>query len=154
MHRLSPARYAPAVLSADLSLLQIGKLPQVVNSVQIADLHKPRTHALHDLSAGLEAPAPMCLPLEEVSGVKLVRPQLEEPTQLSWRRSGPEAKLLHQGCLFLVDQGTQLAVKVRKFRVLRNRVQRAVIPLVALVLPDVNYNLLSGSPVILGIQEV
>lgn len=86
--------------------------------------------------------------------MELVRPQLEEPTQLSRRRSGPKAKLLHQGCLFLVDQGTQLAVKVGKLRVLRNCVQRAMIAFVALVLPDVDYNCLLDSSVRLGIQEI
>lgn len=144
MHGLSPAWDAPAVLSADLPLLQIGKLPQMVYSVQIANLYKPRTHALHDFSASLEAPAPVRLPLEEIAGLKLVRPQLKKPAQLPRRCSGPEAELLHQGRLFLVNQGTQLAVKFRKIGVLRNCVQRAMVTFVALVLPDMNYKCLLG----------
>lgn len=139
MHGLSPAGYTPAVLSADLPLLQIGKLPQMVNGVQVADLYEPRTHALHDFSASLKAPAPVRLPLQEVAGMKLVGPQLKEPTQFSRRCGRPEAELLHQRRLFLVNQGTQLAVKFRKIGVLRDCIQRAMVTFVALVLPNVNY---------------
>lgn len=72
VHRLGPTRYAPAVLAADLPLLEVGKLPEVVHRVQIANLHKPSTNALHHLAAGLQAPTPVCLPLEQVSRVERV----------------------------------------------------------------------------------
>jgi len=45
MHRLAPSRHAPALLTARATLLQIRKLPQVVDSVEIADLDKPGSHA-------------------------------------------------------------------------------------------------------------
>lgn len=76
--------------------------------------------------------------------MKLVRPQLKEPAQFSRRCSGPEAELLHQRRLFLINQGTKFAVKFREIGMLRDCVQRAMIAFVALVLPDVNYKSLLG----------
>lgn len=146
MHGFSPARYAPAVLPAHFTLLQIGKLPQMVDSVQIAHLHEPRADALHDFSSGLEAPTPMRFPLEKVAGLKLIRPQLEEAAQLPRRRSGPEAEFLHQRRLLFVDQRPQLAVKVGEFGVLRNGVQGTMIARIALVLPDMDCDTMLGLP--------
>jgi len=69
VHRLAPPLDAPALLTADLALLQVGKLPQVVHRVQLADLYEPSAYALHDLPAGFQTAPPMCLPLKQVSRV-------------------------------------------------------------------------------------
>lgn len=144
MNSLSPSGYTPAILPANLSLFQVGELPQMVDGVQVAHLYEPGTHTLHNFSASLEAPTPMCLPLEQISGLKLVRPQLKETTQLSRRRGRPEAEFLHQRRLLFVDQGPELAVEVRKFGVLRDGIQGAMVTFVTLVLPDMDCNALLG----------
>lgn len=143
MHRLRPARYAPAILAACAPLLQVGELPQVVHSIEVADLHEPRAHALHHLPAGLQPPTPVCLPLEEVSGVQCVRSQFEKAAQLAGRGGGPETEFLHQGRLLLFDQRSELAVEFGVLGVLRDGVQGTVVAGVTLVLPDVDWALVS-----------
>jgi hypothetical protein len=138
VYRLCPSLNAPRLLTADLALLQIGKLPQVMHGVEIANLDEPCTHSLHDLPARLEASTPMRLPLQKITRVKGVRPKLKQTTEATWRSCRPERKLLHEGCAFTLDQGFQFLVKLGKLRVARNGVEGFVITRVALVLPDVN----------------
>ena len=66
---LSPAFLLPTQLAADLALLEVGELPEMVDGVEVADLDKPGTNALHDLAAGLEAAPPVGLPLKQVTRV-------------------------------------------------------------------------------------
>lgn len=80
----------------------------------------------------------MCLPLEEVAGLKFIRPQFEKAAQLSGRSSRPEAEFLHQRCFLFVDQRPEFAVEVGEFGVLRDGVQGAMVARIALVLPDVD----------------
>lgn len=96
MDRIRPAGYAPRILTTDLPLLQVGKLPEVVDRVKVADLHEPSPNALHHLAPSLQAPAPVGLPLEQIARAKCVGPELEDTAKVSGRCRGPEAKLLHQ----------------------------------------------------------
>lgn len=138
MHRLRPAGYAPRILATNLSLLQVGELPEMVYRVQVANLDEPGAHSFHHLAASLKTPAPMCLPLEEVARVESVGAKLEETTQLAGRCGGPEAELLHQRRLLVIDQSPKLAVKFGEFGVMRNGVQRAVVSTISLVFPNVD----------------
>ena len=69
MDRVSPTFYTPAHLPSCPSLLQVGKLPQVVYRVQLANLYEPSSHSFHDLPARFQALPPMRLPFEEIAGV-------------------------------------------------------------------------------------
>jgi hypothetical protein len=109
-----------------------------MDGVQISYLHEPGAHTFHDLLSGTETSAPVSLPLQEVARVQGVRTELKDSTKLARSSCGPEGELLHQRCLFRVDQGLELAIKLREVRVVLNGVQRCVITFVALVLPDVN----------------
>lgn len=139
MDGLRPALDAPALLATDLAFLQICKLPEVVYRVKVANLHEPGTHAFHDLTSGLEAPTPMCLPLEQITWVQRVRAELKEAAELAGRGGRPEGEFLHQGRVFRLDQAAQLAVEGGVFGVLGDRVQGGMVALVTLVLPNVNY---------------
>lgn len=138
VHRVGPALYAPALLTANLALLEVGKLPQVVHRVEVANLHKPRAHALHDLAPRLEPAPPVRLPLEQVAGVQRVRAQLKEAAEVARGRGGPEAELLHQRAVLVADERAQLLVELGVLGVVRDGVERGVVALVALVLPDVD----------------
>lgn len=72
MYGVRPAGDAPARLTASFPLLKVGELPQVMHRVQGAHLDEPRTHTLHDLAANLEAPTPVCLPLEQLTRVEFI----------------------------------------------------------------------------------
>lgn len=138
MHRLSPALDAPALLAADLALLQISKLPQVVHRVELSNLHEPGAHALHDLPPGLEAAPPVCLPLQQVAGVQRVRAEFEEAAQLARRSGRPEGKLLHERAALGVDERLQFGIKIGELGVVLDGVERGVVALISLVLPNVN----------------
>lgn len=72
MYRVAPALNRPALFSARSSLLQVGKLPEVMDCVELANLDKPGANTLHDLSSSLESPSPVGLPLQQVTGVESV----------------------------------------------------------------------------------
>jgi hypothetical protein len=95
MDRLAPSPDAPALLSTDLALLQIRKLPQVVHGIQLADLDEPGADAFHDLPPRFEASAPVGFPFEQVSWVQGVGAQLEDAAELAGGRGGPEGEFLH-----------------------------------------------------------
>lgn len=139
MHRLSPAFYAPALLTANLAFLQISKLPQMMHCVEVANLHKPRAHPFHHLTPRLETAPPVGLPLEQVAWVQRVRPQLEQATQFTWWGRGPEAEFLHERGALAMDEAAELLLEVRVFGVAGDRVQRGVETLVALVFPDMDW---------------
>ena len=138
MHRLAPAFDAPALLAADLALLKIGKLPQVVHRIQLADLYEPCSYPFHDFATGLEATPPVCLPFEQVSGMKRVGSKLKKSSKLAWRGCGPKRKLLHERCALGVDQVLELGVEFRKFGMVLDGIQRSVVALVSLVFPDMH----------------
>lgn len=123
MHCVSPALDAPALFSADLALLQVRKLPEVVHRVQLANLHEPGPDSLHDFSAGLEAPPPVCLPFEQVARVQSVRTKLEQAAQLAWRSGWPEGKLLHERGALSIDKALELCVELGEFGVVLDGVQ-------------------------------
>ena len=77
MNRITPALNAPGLLTPDLALLEVRKLPEVVHGVEIADLTEPSSDSLHNLSSRLQALAPVRLPLEKVAGVQSVGAQFE-----------------------------------------------------------------------------
>lgn len=138
VHRVSPTLDTPALLSSDLSLLQIGKLPEMMHRIQLTNLYKPRTDALHDLSTGLEPTPPMRLPFEQVARVQSVGAEFEEAAQRARGRGRPEGEFLHERGAFAVDQGLELLVEGGEVGVVLDVVQRAVVARVALVLPDVH----------------
>jgi len=45
VHSLAPARHTPALLPASSALFKVGKLPQVVDRVEISDLNEPSSDA-------------------------------------------------------------------------------------------------------------
>lgn len=68
--RLRPSFNAPRLLPANLALLQVRKLPQMMHRVQVSDLHEPCTDPFHHLAARLEAAAPVRFPLEQIARVE------------------------------------------------------------------------------------
>lgn len=72
MHCIAPALDRPALLSAGPSLLQVGKLPEVVDRVELSDLNEPGSNTFHDLPSSLEASSPVSLPLQQITGVESI----------------------------------------------------------------------------------
>lgn len=138
VHRLAPARHTPALLSARTSFFEIGELPQVVDGVEVSDLHEPGTHTLHDFFPGTQTSAPVCLPFQEVARVQGVGTELKDTAKLARSSRGPEGEFLHQRRLLRVDQRLELAVEFGEVGVVLNGVERSVVSFVTLVLPDVN----------------
>lgn len=145
-HRLvdsvAPALDGPALLTSLAAFLKVGKLPEVVDSVEIANLDEPGANALHNFTTSLEATAPVRLPLEQVARMQRVRSELKNTAELSGRSCGPERKLLHQRNVLTVNERVELAVKLGKAGIVRDGVSRVVVALVFLVFPDVNCDLL------------
>lgn len=123
MYRISPTFDTPALLSAKLTFLQIGKLPQVMHCVQLADLHEPCPHALHDLATCLESATPVRLPFQQIAWVKSVRPQFKDSTERAGRCGWPERELLHEGCALSSDKRLELFVEIGEFRVVLDGVE-------------------------------
>lgn len=110
---LAPSWYAPALLSPGAALLEVGELPQVVDFVESSYLNEPccgnvstrelashvephTSHSLHDFSSSSQTLLPVRLPFQEVARVQSVGSKLKDATQLSRRRSWPEAEFLHE----------------------------------------------------------
>lgn len=138
MYSVAPALDLPALLAATAALLQVCELPQVVDSVKVTNLDKPGTDTFHDLTAGLKASSPMCLPLEQVARVQCVGAQFKDAAQGSWRCCWPERELLHKRNVLGVDQALQFVVELRELRVVGDVVSRLVVTLVLLVFPNVD----------------
>ena len=138
VNRVGPSVDAPGFFATDLALLEVGKLPHVVHSVELTDLDEPRSDAFHDLTTRGQATSPVRLPLQQVSWVQGVRTKLEDATKTAGRGGWPEAELLHQGGALRGDKRLELAVKGREIRVLADFVERCMVSGVALVLPDVD----------------
>lgn len=117
---LRPAFDIPGLLTANLAFLQVRKLPQMMHSVQIADLDEPRTNSFHDFPARLEATAPMGLPLQQVSGMERIRSQLKDTAEAARRGRWPEGKLLHERGTLALNHSSQLAVELVVSGQLRN----------------------------------
>lgn len=139
MYSLSPSLNTPRLLTADLALLQVGELPEVVDSVQVANLHKPRTNAFHHLATGGKSPTPVGLPLQQVARVQGVRPELEQTTKTAGWGGWPERELLHEGGLLALDQAFELAIEISELGVFRDVVKGGMVAFVALVFPDMDY---------------
>jgi hypothetical protein len=139
VHGISPALDTPALLSPNFPLLQVGKLPEVVNGVQLSDLHEPSSNTLHDFTSRFETPAPVRLPFQQISWVQCVRAQLKNTTKLTGSRSWPEREFLHEGGSLGRYEGLEFGIKSRKVGLLGDGVKGGVISVVALVLPNVNY---------------
>ena len=141
MDSVAPALDGPALLATVSALFEVCELPKVVNGVEIANLDKPRTNSLHDLTTGLEAASPVSLPFKEVSRMQSVGTQLKDASELSWWGGRPEGKFLHQGNVLGVDESVELLVELVEFRSAGNGMSRLVVSFVFLVLPDVNCRL-------------
>lgn len=96
------------------------------------------THTFHDLPPCRETLLPVRLPLEQVSRVQSVAPELEDAAELAGRGGGPEAEFLHQARALGVDEGLELAVELGELGVVLDAVDGGVVAGVALVLPDVD----------------
>lgn len=138
MDSIAPTLDGPALLATIAALFEVGELPKVVNGVEVANLDKPRTNSLHDLTTGLEASSPVSLPFEQVSRMQGVGAQLKHASELSWWRRRPEGEFLHQGNVLGVDEGIKLLVELVEFRSAGNGMSGLVVSFVLLVLPDVN----------------
>lgn len=68
-----------------------------------------------------------------------VRTQLKDTAQLARSSGWPERELLHQRSLLGVDKRLELAVEFGELGMVLDIVQRLMVALVALVLPDVHY---------------
>lgn len=138
MNSIAPAFNGPALLATISALFKVGELPKMVNGVEVANLNKPSTNSLHDLTAGLEASSPVSLPFKQVSRVQSVGAQLKHASELAGRGGRPERKFLHKRNILGVDEGVKLLVKLVEFRSAGNGMSGLVVSLVLLVLPDVN----------------
>lgn len=139
VHCIAPALNRPALLSAGPSLLQVGKLPEMVDRVKLSNLDEPGSNAFHDLPSGLEASSPVSLPLQQIAGVESIRSKLKNTSQLARGSGWPEGKLLHQRNLLGGDQLAELLVEIGKVGVVGDGVSGFVVTLVPLVLPNVHY---------------
>lgn len=139
VNRLSPALVAPALLATDLALLEVGKLPQMMDRVEVTDLDEPSSNSFHDFAAGLESSAPVRLPLEQVAWVQRVGAKLEKAAELAGWGGWPEAELLHQRGALALDELLESLVEGGEVGMARDRMQGGVIALVSLVFPDVDY---------------
>lgn len=139
VHRFRPAFDTPRLFPANLALLQVGKLPEMMHGVQVTDLDKPCPNAFHNFAASLEATTPVCLPFKQISGVQSVGTKFEKPAQSSGRSGGPEGELLHQRRFLALDQALQLPVECGKLGVAGNIVKGGMVTLVSLIFPDVDY---------------
>ena len=83
MDGITPTFHTPTLLSPHLPFLQICKLPQVVNCIQIANLHKPCAHSFHNFTPSFETPAPMRFPLQQVSRVECIGAEFEDAAELT-----------------------------------------------------------------------
>lgn len=138
VHSVAPTFHGPALLSTVSALLQVGKLPEVVDGVEVTNLDKPGTNAFHDLTASLETASPVSLPLEQVARVKRVGSKLKDTTKLSGRGRRPEGELLHEINLLGVDELVKLSVVLGELGVVANGMARLVVSLILLILPNVN----------------
>lgn len=138
VHGVAPTFHRPALLSSVTALLQVGKLPEVVNGVEVTDLDKPGTDAFHNLTTSLESASPVSLPLEQVARMKRVGSKLKHTTELSGRRRRPEGELLHEINLLGVDELVKLSVILGELGVVANGMARLVVSLILLILPNVN----------------
>ena len=111
VYRITPTLNLPAALASQLPLFQVRKLPEMVHYVQVSYLHEPCTYTFHHFSTSLQPLAPMGLPLEKISGVQCVRSEFEYASQLTWGACRPKRKLLHQRCIFSVNQSLKLLVE-------------------------------------------
>lgn len=134
----APSLDTPALLSANSSLLQRCELPQVVDSVKVPDLDEPCSYTFHNLTASPQALAPMSLPLKKITWVESVGAELKDTSESAWWRRWPEGELLHQRHSLRVDKLLQLLVKCWEIWVLGNGVERLVISIIFLILPDVD----------------
>lgn len=114
-----------------------------MDGVELADLHEPGAHALHDLAAGLEALAPVRLPFQQVARVQRVRAELEEPAELPRRRGRPEAELLHERDVFGRNERFERQLEGRVVGMSRDSMQGIVVAVIALILPDVHWDTLA-----------
>lgn len=102
MNRLAPAGDTPALLATCTALFEIGKLPQVVDFVEGANLDEPSccrvsfrstpmysvepirtSYTLHDFSPRTQTLLPVRLPLQQVAGVERVASELKDTAQLA-----------------------------------------------------------------------
>ena len=117
VHGFRPPLDPPRLLPPNLALFQVCKLPQVMHRVEVSDLDEPGSDSFHDLASGLEATAPMCLPLEKVTGVEGVRSEFKHTAEAARRGGGPEGELLHQGRVLADDEGLEVVVECGELRV-------------------------------------
>ena len=96
VHRVAPSSFAPALLPGNLSLPQIGKLPQVMDRVQRSHLTEPGPNTFHDVFAGPYATAPVRFPFQQATGENGVGPKFKYSSKGTWRASRPEGELLHE----------------------------------------------------------
>ena len=143
VHRITPTLHSPAHLPPCLALLQVRKLPQVMDRVDIANLHEPCPDSFHYFASRSQSLAPVRLPLQKISGVQVIGAQLKEATQPAWRGCRPEREFLHERRFFARDEGFERPVKGGKVGMRGNGVEGGVVALVALVLPDVDWLMLA-----------
>jgi hypothetical protein len=138
VHGIRPAFDTPALLTLQFALLQVRKLPQMMHSIQIANLNKPSTNALHDLTSCFQTLTPVRLPFEQVAWVERVGAQFEDTTELARGRGGPEGEFLHQRDALARDQSLELGVEGGELGVVLDAVERSMVTGVSLVFPDVH----------------
>ena len=109
-----------------------------MHCVEVADLHKPGADALHNLAPSAKPAAPLLLPLEQVARVQVVGAQLKHPTEAARRARRPKAEFLHQRRALALDERSEPPFKGHEVRVPRDGVERFVVAVIALVLPDVH----------------
>lgn len=109
-----------------------------MHGIQVTNLDEPSSDTLHNLTASLETLAPVCLPFQQVAWVQSVGAKFEDAAELAWWRGWPKGELLHERNLLAVDELLEAFVEWWKLWVCRNGVQRLMVAVVLLVLPDVD----------------
>ncbi|KAI3488189.1 hypothetical protein L1887_47728 [Cichorium endivia] len=132
-----PGLDLPCLVSGAFALFERGILPDVEDGVESSDLGEPGADGLYELATRLEAAPPVLLPLEQMAGLEVVRPELVQAVGGARGRRGPEAELLGEPVGSIAEQRAQLLCELLKVCVLSERRLGLVVSGVAVVLPDV-----------------
>ena len=80
--------------------------------------------------------------------MQCVGSEFKEAAEFPRRCGGPEGEFLHQRGVFGGDEGFELGVEGGKVGMGGDRVEGGVVTLVALVFPDVDYDMLLDHPLL------
>ena len=109
-----------------------------MHSIQIPNLYEPSSYPLHDLPSCFQPFPPVGLPFQEITRIQGIGAEFKETAKRARRCGRPKGELLHQRSLFGGDEFFELLVEGGEVGMGGDRVKRGMIPLIALIFPDVD----------------